>query len=100
MNEYMLLMHDDARDTDAAGNNEHWNSYLAMLRTSKCFDGGSSIGTGTLYRKASSPVEIVGAFTGYLRVRARNLEEASRFLVGNPVFEAGGTVEIRELPRD
>lgn len=37
---------------------------------------------------------------GYLKVQAESLEEARAFLAGNPVFEAGGTVEIRELPRD
>lgn len=37
--------------------------------------------------------------TGYIRVRADNLEAARKFLTDNPVFEAGGTVEIRELPR-
>jgi hypothetical protein len=36
---------------------------------------------------------------GYLRVRAENADVARRFLVGNPVYEAVGTVEIRELPR-
>jgi hypothetical protein len=35
---------------------------------------------------------------GYIRVRADNLDEAKSLLAGNPVFEAGGTVEIRELP--
>ena len=38
--------------------------------------------------------------SGYLRVEAASLEDACRFLEGNPVFESGGTVEIRELPRD
>jgi len=28
-----------------------------------------------------------------------NQDDARTLLVGNPVFEAGGTVEIRELPR-
>lgn len=31
---------------------------------------------------------------------ARDLEHAREYLDGNPVYEAGGTVEIRELPRD
>jgi hypothetical protein len=30
---------------------------------------------------------------------AASLDEARKLLSGNPVFEAGGTVEIRELPR-
>jgi hypothetical protein len=32
-------------------------------------------------------------------VQADSIDDARRFLEGNPVFEAGGTVEIRELPR-
>jgi len=28
------------------------------------------------------------------------LAHAKVFLAGNPIYEAGGTVEIRELPRD
>jgi hypothetical protein len=32
-------------------------------------------------------------------VNADSLDRAKSLLVGNPVFEAGGTVEIRELPR-
>jgi len=32
-------------------------------------------------------------------VTADSLEAAKSLLLGNPVFEAGGTIEIRELPR-
>jgi hypothetical protein len=33
-------------------------------------------------------------------VTANSLEEAKRLVIGNPVFECGGTVEVRELPRE
>jgi hypothetical protein len=36
---------------------------------------------------------------GYIRVTADSLDAARSLLAGNPHFEAGGTVEIRELPR-
>jgi len=36
---------------------------------------------------------------GYIRVRAENLARAKELVVGNPVFEGSGTVEIRELPK-
>jgi hypothetical protein len=36
---------------------------------------------------------------GYVRVNANNLDHAKSLLVENPHFEAGGTVEIRELPQ-
>ena len=35
---------------------------------------------------------------GFVRVSAKDLDEACTLLAGNPVYEAGGTVEIRELP--
>jgi hypothetical protein len=37
---------------------------------------------------------------GFIRVRAEDLTAAKKFLIGNPIYEAGGTVEIRELLRD
>jgi hypothetical protein len=37
--------------------------------------------------------------TGFIRVRAKSLEQAKALVAGNPLYEAGGTVEIRELPR-
>jgi hypothetical protein len=35
----------------------------------------------------------------YIRIEAANLAEAEALLDGNPVYEAGGTVEIRRLPQ-
>lgn len=96
MNEYLLLMHDDApRDEDM----DAWGPYLAMLRATGRFDGGSSIGSGKLVgetadRSALSPV------VGLLRVRAESFEAARVMLDGNPVLLAGGTVEIRVLLQD
>jgi hypothetical protein len=96
MKDFLLLMHDDATDEGA------WDAYIAKLRATGCFAGGSSIGQGACFSKASRPgaKAITKHLTGYLRVMAPSIEEASALLVGNPVYEAGGTVEIRELPRD
>ena len=99
MNDYLLLMHDDAEDATKAGADGAWAAYLEMLRASACFDGGSAIGGGICVRKTGQAGGITPGLGGYLRVRAASLEDARRFLDGNPVFEAGGTVEIRELPR-
>jgi hypothetical protein len=100
MNDYILLMHDDAAKNTEAGSDEAWGRYFAMLRASGRFSGGSSIGAGRCFAKAAPPKPITAHLTGYLRVQAESLEDAARFLDGNPVFESGGTVEIRELPRD
>ncbi len=48
------------------------------------------------------PVVMMAAthISGFIRIEADDLEHATRLLAGIPVYEAGGTVEIRELPRD
>lgn len=99
MNEYILFMHDDAVDRAIAGDGSRWGQYLSALRASGLFDGGSAIGAGILAAKGCSDKPAALDVTGYLRVRAESLDAAKRFLDGNPVFDAGGTVEIRELPK-
>ena len=100
MNEYLLLMHGDSLDHKLAGSEVQWERYLGVLRASGRFDGGSPTGTGALYQKGREPVAVTGGVSGFLRIRASSLDEATRYLAGNPVFEAGGTVELRELPKD
>jgi len=100
MNEYILLMLNDATDPPAADDGDRWGRYITELRQSGRFDGGSSIGTGERLRKGHSSRPVNAELTGFIRVRAENLEDAKRFLIGNPTYEAGGTIEIRELPRE
>lgn len=100
MNEYLLLMHDDATDPAVAQDGGRWGHYLAGLRADAGFDGGSTMGAGRVHRQRATPAPVSAALTGFLRVRADSLQDAERFLAGNPVYEGGGTVEIRELPRD
>ena len=100
MNEYILLMYNDSSDSLAADDNEKWGAYITNLRKSGQFGGGSSIGIGERHRANESPSPANSALTGFIRVRAENLEQARQFLVGNPSYEAGATVEIRELIRE
>ena len=94
MPEFILLMHDDS-----AGGEEDWEPYLTRLRQEGCFDGGSAIGDGVCLRKSGAPAPLMAQLVGFIRVTANSLHHAKSLLIGNPVFEAGGTVEIRELPR-
>jgi hypothetical protein len=91
--DFILLMHNDVA---AAGGD--WETYLRSLRERGVSDGGSSIGDGAAFRKSGGG-EISKTLGGYIRVRAENLEAAKDCLKGNPVYESGGTIEIRELPR-
>jgi len=94
MPDYILFMHDDA-----LGAEQDWEPYLRKLRLSGCFEGGSAIGRGLCLRKRGTPPEVTAHRTGYIRVTAEGIEQAKSLLAGNPLWEAGGTVEIRELPR-
>ncbi len=98
MNDYILLMHSD--QTRPAGDSAAWGRYIAMLRASGKFEGGSSMGGGICVNQSGEAKPITGHLSGYMRIQAESLEEARSLLAGNPVLEAGGTVEIRELPRD
>ena len=99
MNDYILLMHDDV-PPDPDGRAAHWQAYLAKLRAANVFQGGSAIGDGTCVSKLASAPDITRHLTGYIRIQAESLSAARALVIGNPVYEAGGTVEIRELPRD
>lgn len=99
MKDFILFMHDDVPPGGDGGSGGAWDSYLSGLRAGGAFEGGSSIGEGVCVRKSGEAAAPFDA-TGFLRVRAESLEAAMRFLEGNPDYEAGGTIEIRELPRD
>jgi hypothetical protein len=94
MPEYIFLMHDDATGDEAS-----WEPYLQRLRQTGCFEGGSAIGDGVCVRRSGTPAALTAHLAGYIRVNAESLEQAKALVAGNPHFEAGGTVEIRELPR-
>lgn len=98
MNDYILLMHNDGPVGDG-GRADQWSTYFARLRAAGAFQGGSAIGDGVCVSKAASAPALPSHLAGYVRVRAQSLAAARELVVGNPVFEAGGTVEIRELPR-
>ena len=93
MPDYLLFMHDDA--TEAT---QGWDDYFRRLREAGVFRGGSAIGGGMVARKSGTPAPLAAHLGGFIRIAARDLEHAQSFLAGNPVYEAGGTVEIRALP--
>jgi hypothetical protein len=99
MPDYIFLMHDDGPKLGSEGHSDDWGIYIARLQASGNFEGGSAIGAGICARKSGVTPTITALLSGFIRVRADSLDDARTLLIGNPVFEAGGTVEIRELPR-
>lgn len=99
MNDYIIFMHDDM-ETPVDVATPAWDSYFAMLRASGRFCGGSSIGAGVCVHRSGQAREVTPHLSGYIRVQAESIDDAKRLLIGNPVLNAGGTLEIRELPQD
>lgn len=97
MADFIFLMH---RDAPGPEDDEAWGAYLGSLKSEGVFQGGSGVGGGVCLRKTAAPAPVSAHIGGYLRVEADDQEHAIRLLTGNPTYEAGGTVEIRELPRD
>lgn len=94
MKDFILLMH---ADTTSPEREEDWEAYIGRLIEVGVFQGGSSIGHGQAFRKQGDAAPRTHELTGYIKIQAESLEAARAALAGNPTFEAGGTVEIREL---
>jgi hypothetical protein len=93
--DYLLLMHAGTKPQSS-----DWGPYLDKLRSAGCFQGGSSIGDGACATRSGTAPDITRHLSGYIKVRAPDLAHATALLEGNPVYEAGGVVEIRELPQE
>ncbi|MFY0612154.1 MAG: hypothetical protein JXQ99_11550 [Hyphomicrobiaceae bacterium] len=93
--DFILLMHNDAKvDVAATG----WQPYLHRLQMAGKLRGGSAIAGGTCFRREAQPAPLTGEIVGFIRIEADDMIEAEGLLEGNPVYEAGGTVEVRMLP--
>ncbi len=97
MADFLLLMH---TDTTCPVPDHLWGPWFQALRDAAAFEGGSAIGSGEVLRKGLAPGPVASWIDGYVRIRAPSLETAKALVVGNPVYECGGTVEVRELPED
>lgn len=97
LRDYLMLMHSDAPDGGQPRPSAEWSEYFDALNAEHSFEGGSSIGGGVCLNHDHPPPSISGHIFGYIRIRARGLEHAETLAKRNPVYRAGGTVEIREL---
>ena len=96
MPDYLMLMHNDPIRSASL---RDWEIYVeALVRTGK-FRRGSAIDSGVCRRKSGASPPITARIGSYIRVEADSLAEVEALLPGNPVYENGGTVEIRELAK-
>jgi hypothetical protein len=96
MPDYMMLMHNDPPRAASDGD---WVTYIEALAKTGKLRGGSAIGGGVCRRRSGTTPPVTAHIGGFIRVEAESLADAEVLLAGNPVFENGGTVEIRELPK-
>ncbi len=87
MTDYVMIMMGSASSGD-------WDSYVESLIASGKFRGGSSLGNGISVSKDEE--DGVCQITGFMRFSADNIEEVKRLIPGNPLYEAGGCVELLE----
>lgn len=96
MPDFLFLMHAMPPGLRESGD---WAAYLDRLAATGTLRGGSSLGAVTL-AGTTAPLPTPHPLTGYLLVTADDLGAAQSLLIGNPVWQGGGVVEIRELVRD
>lgn len=96
MPDYLMLMHNDPIK---AASDSDWATYIEALAKTGKLRGGSAIGGGISRRKSGAAPSITSHIGGFIRIEAGSLADAQALLAGNPVYENGGTVEIRELPK-
>src|SRR5581483_3851566 len=94
MADFIYLMH-EAEPADPAA----WQAYLGQLNAKDVLRGGSAIGRGVCLRKDGQAPPISHHIVGYVRIEVADMAAALDLLAGNPVYEAGGVIEVRELPR-
>lgn len=87
MADFMMLM-------KGVSENGDWDGYIKKLVDTGLFRGGSALGKGYSLRKGREQDCIV---TGFMRFEADDISQIRALLEGNPVYEAGGEVELLEL---
>ena len=95
MADFIYLMH-DAEPADPAA----WAAYVGELQAKGVLRGGSAIGRGVCLKKGGVARPISSHIVGYVRIEVDDMAAAQALLAGNPVYEAGGVIELRELPRE
>ena len=95
MAEFMLLLHGVILRDEKS---QDWRTDLEFLSAEGALRGGSAIGPGVCIRRSGAVPNVTRHIVGYVIIEARNLDHTRRLAQANPFYEAGGTVEIRELP--
>ena len=95
MNQYLLLIHGNARSAASA---EEWEQFFSAAQESGLFRGGSEIGNRTRVGEADS-IQSTDHIIGFMRFDSEDEPSLLRLLEKHPVVLHGGSVELCEMPK-
>ncbi len=95
MPDFLFLMHDDTPEAGSDAPSADWGPYLHQLQDTGKLQGGSAIGGGVCARKTGAAPAITAHLSGFIRVAARDLDEALSLLGGNARPNPAATVDMR-----
>ena len=95
MNEYLLLIHNNAKSRATAA---EWELFIQGASASGFFAGGSEVGARTLIGNQAT-ANITHQVVGYMRFTTDDRPKLLALLETHPVVRHGGTVELCELPK-
>lgn len=85
---------------------QRWRGWIAELAKAERFKGGEPLEPGGKVMAGTKRVVTDGPYAeakdvvgGYLLVEADNLGVATELAAGCPIFDAGGSVEVRPIVR-
>ena len=93
MADFIYLMH-EAEPADPA----EWEAHINGLNEKGVLRGGSAVGRCQCLEKVGPAPAISHHIVGYVQIEVDDMAAAQALLAGNPVYEAGGVIELRELP--
>jgi hypothetical protein len=107
-NDYLLLFRGGANPEDMSAEQmqatmHNWMSWMKGLKKSKQLtlghplqDGGKVL-SGAKGKKVAAFQDTPDSIGGYLVIKAKSLAEATKIAKGCPIFNNGGTVELRSI---
>ena len=107
-NDYLLLFRGGANPEDMSPEQmrttmENWMAWMKRLKKSKQLtvghplqDGGKAL-SGPKGKNVIPFSDTPDSIGGYLLIKAANLAEATKIAKGCPIFNNGGTVELRPI---
>ena len=107
-NEFLLLFRGGLNPADMTPEQQeatmhNWMAWMKGLKKSKQLtlghplqDGGKSL-SGPKGKNVAPLTETPESIGGFLFIKAKNLAEATKIAKGCPIFNNGGTVELRAM---